>query len=323
MSNSIESSSFEEPNWASFLLWDIDREFQNAHEVYAQWLTKNKRKRSAWECLARSNKEDLLEKSLRLGGQVQRTIEDGQRRFGQKFEKGDATCHTVLSAQLLRLQHEVCMPLLDCIHSRQSFTTSHDEVLRATRGVRRACLNALQDQIARLSSQDPAPFLPPPRFSVKFCPLALQLQKDQSSGHRSNVQARRLHSQDRYDDREICPFCNVHISVSTHSGLPQYRRILYQSHILPQKQRQDERATFACTSCYKTFDDSYAFLEHIFQKEVGSEKSCLKRYSTRFSLDATLLESNPALVEQCLKNCLKREMTRSAGTRKSKEILVA
>lgn len=216
------------------------------------------------------------------------------------------------------------MPLLDSVHCRYLFPIPYDDILRGARGIRRACLDALQDQTSRFSTQSLSPVLPLPRFSVKFCPFALQLQKDQRTGSYNRVQARKFIPYDRYDDREICPCCNAHISVSAHSGLPQHRRMLFQSHALPSSQSQDtlnRRATFACTSCYKTFDDSYAFLEHAFQKETGSEQSCLRRYSTRFSLEKGFFECKPALVEQCLKNCLDREMLRAKRARAAKEIL--
>jgi hypothetical protein len=212
------------------------------------------------------------------------------------------------------------MPLLDAAPSRYSCPIPHYELLRAARGVRRACLDALQDQTTRLSARSIEPYLPPPRFSVAFCPLALQLQKDPRTRPSSKLPTQKVNPRDRYDDRETCPYCKAVISVASHSGLSQYRRILFESHAPPQSPRHDERAQFACTGCYKTFDDSYAFLEHVLQKETGDERSCLKRYSTRFSVDARFLESDPRLVEQCLKNCLEREMTRSQGIVKGKEI---
>ncbi|KAL5442968.1 hypothetical protein PMIN06_008876 [Paraphaeosphaeria minitans] len=321
-SRSTSTESWLEDTWTSFLLWDIGREFQNAHEAYERRMTNNPRRRSTWECISGSSKEDPLDRSLRLGSRVQKVTQDGQRRFGQKFDKGDgkhcllmlwipltpeATCHTILSSQLLRLQQEVCVPLLDATSSRWLCTILYDEILRTARGVRRTCLDALQDQMKRLSTHKIEPFLPPPRFSVAFCPFALQLQKGQQTNHNTKHQTRKLNVRDPYDDRESCPYCHAIVSVAAHSGLPQYRCILFASHALSQIQRHDEKATFACTSCYKTFDDSYAFLEHVSQKELGSEKSCLKRYSARFSLNARFLESDPKLVEQSLKNCLERE----------------
>ena len=224
-----------------------------------------------------------------------------------------ASCHAVLSAQLLRLQHEVCTPLSDSAYCRYYSPVPRDEIMRAARGIRRACLNALQDQIMRFSRQTSSHILPPPRFSVTFCPFALQLQKDKRAGFDNKIQVRKLNPQDQYDDRELCPHCSVPISVSSHSGLPQYRRILFQSHTIPsdQEKRQHERGTFACTSCYKGFDDSYAFLEHVFHREIGSQQSCLRRHSARFSVQEGYLDFNPALVEKCLKNCLDRETLRA------------
>ncbi|KAF2256790.1 hypothetical protein BU26DRAFT_558227 [Trematosphaeria pertusa] len=312
--------SWEESDYASFLLWDIDREFQNAYEAYEQWLARNRRRRSAWQCITGSTQEDALGKALSLGRHVQKLIDDGKEAFGSRFERGDSSCHTILSAQLQRLQHEITVPLLDCAHARIRFPIPYDDILRAAKGVRRACFYALRDQYTRLQSPTSAPFLPPPRFSVKFCPFALQLKKDQRRGHQSNIQARKVRPHDRYDEREICPYCNVHICVSAHSGLPNYRRLLFQSHVSQPSANNNERATFACSSCYKTFDDSYAFLDHVFQKEIGSERSCLRRYSLRFSLSDMSLLSDPALMEKCLRNCLHREITRARALKKSKEL---
>lgn len=233
----------------------------------------------------------------------------------------EATCHAILTAQLLRLQQEVCMPLLDATSSRYLCPIPHYELLRAARGVRYACLEALQDQMTRLSTRKIEPFLPPPRFSVAFCPLASQLQKDQRTDHSTKLHTRKLSSQDRHDDRETCSYCHAIVSIAAHSGLPQYRYILFASHTLPQTQKRNARATFACSSCYKTFDDSYAFLEHVFHKEVGSERSCLKRNSMRSGSDARFIENDPRLVEQCLKNCLEREMTRSKRIGTGKEMM--
>lgn len=232
-----------------------------------------------------------------------------------------ATCHTILSAQLLRLQHEICAPLLGRVHSRTQGVMPYNQVLKAAKGVRRSCLYALQDQHTRLASPKAAPFLPPPRFSVTFCPFALQLQQDHKRGQTSSICASKARPHDRYDEQEICPYCNIHIAVSAHSGLPQYRRILFQSHVSHQSLNHAERAAFACSSCYKTFDDSYAFLDHVFQKEIGSERSCLRRWSTQLHFDELFVTDDPALVEKCLKNCLHREMTRAA--RKSRELLKA
>lgn len=180
------------------------------------------------------------------------------------------------------------------------------------KSVRRACLHALRDQHTRLATRTLRPYLPPPRFSVAFCPFALQLQKDQTKGN-ANFTTKKVRPQDRYDEREICPYCDAHVCVSSHSGLPDHRRILFQSHTqaTPATKQEPERATFACSSCYKTYDDSYAFLDHIFQKQIDSERSCLRRSSARFSITSSVTKSSPALVEKCLRNCLRREMTRA------------
>lgn len=211
------------------------------------------------------------------------------------------------------------MPLLDSLQSRRAAPLAYDAVLRAAKGVRWACLMALQDQIARLSVRQSFPVLPPPRFRVEFCPLALQLQMDQVNGFKSNIGVHRACPQDPNDDREVCPFCSAHINVSAHSGLPEYRRILYQSHVRIPRQAKEKRAAFACTSCYKTFDDSYALLEHAFQRDIGSELSCLKKRSYVFKDSGSRVEN--LLVEQCLKNCLEREMQRKVGADKSKEVV--
>ncbi|CAI6259960.1 unnamed protein product [Periconia digitata] len=334
------STHWDESHYTSFLLWDIEREFENAHQAYQRWLTKTLRRKTPWSCIARSNKADPLEKALSLGVHVTKAIKDGKDGLGSSFERGDSTCHTVLSAQLIRLQHEVNVPLQDCLESRISIShisLPYDDILRAAKGIRRACLNALRDQAARLTSSRNSLCLPPPRFSVSFCPYAIQLQTDHRQRHRSTINARKVRPSDPHDDREHCPGCNVHIAVSAHSGLPSYRRLLFASHTsqppTPTSSKTENRATFACSSCYKTFDESYVFLDHIFQKEIGTERSCLKRWSTsststRSSLtskstDHSVLavDSDPALVEKCLRNCLQRELTRSRAMKKSIELL--
>ncbi|KAF1948427.1 hypothetical protein CC80DRAFT_431621 [Byssothecium circinans] len=325
----IFSGVWEDSHYTSFLLWDIDREFRNAHEAYEQWMSKSRRRRSTWQCIASTNKEDPLEKALSLGRHVDKALQEGKEAFGSRFERGDSPCHTVLSAQLLRLQHEVNVPLQDCMESRISvshISLPYDDILRAARGIRRACLDALRDQTSRLQSSRDSLCLPPPRFSVKFCPYAVQLQTDQRQGHRSTINARKVRPRDPHDEREFCPGCNVQIAVSAHSGLPSYRRLLFASHTSqpPSTANMENRATFACSSCYKTFDESYAFLDHIFQKEIGSEQSCLRRWgpSARLSLKSDELgENEPALLENCLKNCLQRELMRSRAMRKSVELL--
>lgn len=89
MAGIMISGSWDEKHYTSFLLWDIDREFQNAHEAYEQWLSRSRRKRFAWECMAGSSREDALAKALSLGRQVRKMIEAGQEAFGRRFERGD------------------------------------------------------------------------------------------------------------------------------------------------------------------------------------------------------------------------------------------
>lgn len=192
-----------------------------------------------------------------------------------------------------------------------------NDLLTAVKGVRRTCLYALRDQYARLQSPNLTPFLPPPRFSVSFCPFAAQLQKED---RRSSFQTRKARPHDIHDEREICSYCLAQISVSAHSGLPEYRRLLFQSHLSPSNKKLGIATSFACTSCYKTFEDSYGFLDHIFQKEIGSERSCQRRWSARWHLNEIFIESDPSLVETCLKNCLRREITRARVLKKVKEL---
>jgi hypothetical protein len=85
-------------NWnktqhTSFLLWDIDREFQNAYELYEQLQVKSGRKRSAWSRLAIRNQDDALAKALDLGREVKNLMEMGTRRSGARFEEGDGSSH--------------------------------------------------------------------------------------------------------------------------------------------------------------------------------------------------------------------------------------
>ncbi|KAF2263223.1 hypothetical protein CC78DRAFT_617896 [Lojkania enalia] len=312
----MSSISWEKPNYAFLTLWDIDHEFQKSYETYEQWLARYRRKRSTLECFGRKNQDDAVGKALRLGRQVRSLMECGQDAYGQKFEQGDSTCQTVLSAQLLRVQQEIYITLLDCVTSRTPIGIPTDYIITAAKTVRRACLNALRDLYARLLSPSAAPFLPPPRFSVKFCLFALQLQKDRTGA----FQTRKVRPHDRHDEREICPHCFTHISVSAHSGLPQYRRLLFQSHIATPNANcsgdHTNQSTFACTSCYKTFHDSYDFLDHVFQKEIDSERSCLRRWSAHWELNQVFMKSDPALVEKCLRNCLKRELTRMQTMKK-------
>jgi hypothetical protein len=73
----------------SFLLWNIDREFQNAYELYEQWQEKSGHKRSAWLRLAIKSQDDILAKALNLGRQIKNFMDTGKKRFGTKFEEGD------------------------------------------------------------------------------------------------------------------------------------------------------------------------------------------------------------------------------------------
>ena len=222
-----------------------------------------------------------------------------------------ARCHTILSAQLLRLQYEVRQPLYDSALSPDYVPIPYDDIMTAAKSIRRICLTALRDQFARYDSRASAPVLPPPRFKVEFCPFADQLRRDLKNKKSSSLQAKKVKTYDRYDDRELCPHCDTCISVTAHSGLPDYRCILFASHIAQDSHHSGGQATFACKSCYKTFDDSYAFLDHVFQKEIGSNKSCLKQpVGGRWMINQEFMESDPSLVEKCLKNCLMRELTR-------------
>jgi hypothetical protein len=222
-----------------------------------------------------------------------------------------------LLAQLLRIQHEIRIPLEDAAYSRTPDTIPACELLTAAKGVRRTCLQALRDQHARLEARKSAPFLPAPRFSVHYCPFAAQLQNDRKG---SNFSTKKARPHDRYDEREICPYCAAHISVTMHSGLPDYKRLLFQAHLAPSTQTPTPSATFACTSCYKMFDDSYSFLDHIYQKQIGSERSCQPRLSISWQFNQSFLTSDPALVEKCLRNCLRRENTRTRALQKAKEL---
>ena len=210
------------------------------------------------------------------------------------------------------------MPLEDAAYSRTHSKLPFEQILTAARGARRSCLQALRDQHSRLSSRKIAPILPPPRFSVKYCPFAAQLQKD---GKKSTFIAKKVRPQDRLDEREICPYCSAQISVAMHSGLPDYRHLLFQAHLAPSVQSCSASATFACTSCYKTFEDSYGFLDHIFQKEIGSERSCQWRPgSTIWPVNPSFATNDPALIQKCLRNCLRREATRARTLQKSKDL---
>ena len=81
--------TWEKPQHTSFLLWDLDREFQNSYDAYEQWQARHRRKRSVWVCLGMKNHDDALGKALSLGRQVQRLMETGKESFGARFEQGD------------------------------------------------------------------------------------------------------------------------------------------------------------------------------------------------------------------------------------------
>jgi hypothetical protein len=82
---------WEKSQQAFLTLWDIDREFERAHEAYEQWQVRHRRKRSSWACLGVKHQDDTLGKSLSLGRQVQRAMESGKELFGSRFEQGDST----------------------------------------------------------------------------------------------------------------------------------------------------------------------------------------------------------------------------------------
>lgn len=309
---------WEKSQHTSFTLWDIDREFQNAYEAYEQWQARHQRRRPLWACFATKNQDDALGKALSLGRQVQRLMENGKELFGTRFEQGDSKCHTILSAQLLRLQYEIRQPLYDSALSPAPTPIAYDDIITTAKSIRRICLAALREQYDRFDSRSFAPVLPPPRFKVEFCPFADQLRKDLKETKSSNLRTKKLKSKDRYDDRELCPHCDACISVTAHSGLPDYRCILFTSHIAQSPTAVDDKAMFACSSCNKTFDDSYAFLDHVFQRQIGSERSCMRRtMSGRWTINEDFAESDPSLVEQCLKNCLMRELTRVRTQKKT------
>ncbi|KAF1828698.1 hypothetical protein BDW02DRAFT_210061 [Decorospora gaudefroyi] len=313
--------SWDKSLHTSLTLWDIDREFQDAYEAYEQWQARHRRTRSKWVCFGTKNRDDIVGKALSLGRQVQRVMEQGKEMFGARFEEGDSKCHAILSAQLLRLQYEIRQPLYDSVFSTTPLIPI-DSIIMTAKSIRRACLTALREQYARLESPIFTPILPPPRFKVEFCPFADQLRKDLKESKTSSLRAKKADPHDKYDDRELCPHCDACISVTAHSGLPAYRCILFTSHIALDPLAKDDKATFACNSCYKTFDDSYAFLDHYFQKQIGSARSCLRlsvaRSSSSWFLKEHFMESDPSLVEQCLKNCLMRESMRGRAHKKMK-----
>ena len=83
---------WEKSHYATFTLWDIDREFQNANEAYEQCLTRDRRRRTTWKCFGVKNQDDQLAKALSLGRQVEEVMKSGQEAFGVTFEKGDCEC---------------------------------------------------------------------------------------------------------------------------------------------------------------------------------------------------------------------------------------
>ncbi|KAF2131036.1 hypothetical protein P153DRAFT_355824 [Dothidotthia symphoricarpi CBS 119687] len=303
--------TWESSSNASLIIWDIEREFQNASEAYVQWQARHRRRRSTWAWFGTKSRDDALRKALRLGRQVRKLIETGKATFGSRFEEGDSICHTILSAQLLRLQYEIRVPLYGKALSPTPTSIPYEEIITAAKGIRRVCLTALTEQYARFRSPLSTPILPPPCFKLQFCPFAEQLKKDLKKAKPSELQTKKLLPHRHHDDRELCPHCSIRISVTPHSGLPNYRSILFSSHTGGICTTSDDRATFACTSCHKTFDDSYAFLDHVFQKKIGSDKSCLGGSRTRWIINKEFNQSDSRLLDQCLKNCVDRELKRA------------
>lgn len=193
----------------------------------------------------------------------------------------------------------------------------YDDIITTAKSVRRICLEALQAQFERFSTPTSMLYLPPPRFKIQYCVFAEQLRKDLESSEGSNLQTRKLRPRDRHDDRELCPDCDTCISVATHSGLPDARCILFMSHVKPELGRRAVNASYACSTCYKLFDDSYAFLDHVFQKQIGSDRSCLRISSPGLDIH----DLDPSLIDQCFKNCLVRELSRTASEKVSKSQL--
>jgi hypothetical protein len=224
-----------------------------------------------------------------------------------------ATCHTTLDAQLIRVQYEIRELLCDSAVS-DTVPIPYDEIITTAKSIHRICLEALQAQFERFSTPTSMLYLPPLRFKIQYCTFAEQLRKDLNSSEGSNLQTKKLRPRDRHDDREICPDCNTCISVATHSGLPDARCILFTSHIKPECRSTASNASYACSGCYKTFDESYAFLDHIFQKQIGSDRSCLRLSSP----DLDIHGFNPSLIEQCFKNCLVREMSWASSEKATK-----
>jgi hypothetical protein len=87
--STLLSDSWEKAHYLTLTLWDIDREFQKSYEAYEQWMTKNRPKKSKWECFGSGKQDDELGKTLRLGRQVRDLLESGIETFGARFEQGD------------------------------------------------------------------------------------------------------------------------------------------------------------------------------------------------------------------------------------------
>jgi hypothetical protein len=222
------------------------------------------------------------------------------------------TCHTTLEAQLTRIQYEVRELLCDSAVS-EMVSIPYDDIITTAKSVRRICLEALQAQFERFSTPTSLLYLPPPRFKIQYCAFAEQLRKELESSEGSNLQTKKLRPRDRHDDREICTDCDTCISVATHSGLPDARCILFTSHVKPEPGSRAVNASYACSSCYKAFDDSYAFLDHIFQKQIGSDRSCLRISSPGLDIH----DFDHSVIDQCFKNCLVRELSRTTSEKAS------
>lgn len=143
------------------------------------------------------------------------------------------TCHTALGAQSIRIRYEVRELLCDSAVSK-TVSIPYDEIITTAKGIRRTCLEALQDQFERFSAPTSLLYLPPPRFKIQHCSFADRLRKDLDSSEGSSLQTKKLCPRNRHDDREICPDCDTCISVATHSGLPDARCILFTSHVKPE-----------------------------------------------------------------------------------------
>jgi hypothetical protein len=89
MSSTMAVSWDKSQHQTSLILWDIDREFQDAYEAYGQWQARHRRTRSKWACFGTKNQDDAVGKALSLGRQVQRVMEAGKETFGTRFEEGD------------------------------------------------------------------------------------------------------------------------------------------------------------------------------------------------------------------------------------------